>query len=279
MESFAQIWWSSCFVLFSSLRDTSLHFNSSHYLISSRHNCPLNPPQTHSKLQQPASQLLDYCHSTISSGKACHSRIILSAPLSSVRRCPGSQRHSMAAAPVRQRSGSAGPRTQLPPCYYEGYLEKRGPTEKVGSPGAHPHSHARTHTIHTFQCHVVSAARVMNSGVGGQCVCASHDDLPFPESCQLPYCAQTVEAEGWRYREPCSVHMAAGRRSNRECSPCKEWQEKWVWVCPSSRSQRLTLACKSPTASRTSFEMKSWRRLCGSFLIWTWKSVYVQCVH
>lgn len=187
-------------VLFSCLRDTSLHFNSSHYLISSRHNCPLNPPQTHSKLQQPASQLLDYCHSTISSGKACHSRIILSAPLSSVRRCPGSQRHSMAAAPVRQRSGSAGPRTQLPPCYYEGYLEKRGPKEKVGSPGAHPHSHARTHTIHAFQCHVVSAARVMNSGVGGQCVCASPDDLPFPESCQLPCCAQTVEAEGWRYR-------------------------------------------------------------------------------
>ncbi|KAG7214640.1 hypothetical protein INR49_010532 [Caranx melampygus] len=36
----------------------------------------------------------------------------------------------MAAAPVRQRSGPGGPRTQLPPCYYEGYLEKRGPKEK-----------------------------------------------------------------------------------------------------------------------------------------------------
>lgn len=42
----------------------------------------------------------------------------------------------MAAAPVRQRSGPAGPRAQLPPCYYEGYLEKRGPKEKVGSPDA-----------------------------------------------------------------------------------------------------------------------------------------------
>ncbi|XP_063076497.1 signal-transducing adaptor protein 2a [Engraulis encrasicolus] len=35
----------------------------------------------------------------------------------------------MAAAPVKQRTG--GSRAQLPPCYYEGYLEKRGPKEKV----------------------------------------------------------------------------------------------------------------------------------------------------
>ncbi|XP_030631768.1 signal-transducing adaptor protein 2a [Chanos chanos] len=34
----------------------------------------------------------------------------------------------MATASVKQRTGSRG---QLPPCYYEGYLEKRGPTEKV----------------------------------------------------------------------------------------------------------------------------------------------------
>ncbi|XP_029477050.1 signal-transducing adaptor protein 2a isoform X1 [Oncorhynchus nerka] len=34
----------------------------------------------------------------------------------------------MAAAPVKQRSGT---RAQLPPCYYEGYLEKRGPKEKI----------------------------------------------------------------------------------------------------------------------------------------------------
>uniref|UniRef100_A0A3B3ZGV0 SH2 domain-containing protein n=1 Tax=Periophthalmus magnuspinnatus TaxID=409849 RepID=A0A3B3ZGV0_9GOBI len=36
----------------------------------------------------------------------------------------------MAAAPVKNRSGPGGPRAQLPPCYYEGYLEKRGPKEK-----------------------------------------------------------------------------------------------------------------------------------------------------
>uniref|UniRef100_A0A3B4Z6C8 Signal-transducing adaptor protein 2-like n=1 Tax=Stegastes partitus TaxID=144197 RepID=A0A3B4Z6C8_9TELE len=36
----------------------------------------------------------------------------------------------MAAAPVRQRSGPGGHRAQLPPCYYEGYLDKRGPKEK-----------------------------------------------------------------------------------------------------------------------------------------------------
>ncbi|KTF82340.1 hypothetical protein cypCar_00026583 [Cyprinus carpio] len=35
----------------------------------------------------------------------------------------------MAAAPANPRSGS--PRAQLPPCYYEGYLEKRGAKEKV----------------------------------------------------------------------------------------------------------------------------------------------------
>uniref|UniRef100_A0A8D2ZPZ2 Signal transducing adaptor family member 2a n=1 Tax=Scophthalmus maximus TaxID=52904 RepID=A0A8D2ZPZ2_SCOMX len=37
----------------------------------------------------------------------------------------------MAAAPVRQRPGPGGPRAQLPPCYYEGHLEKRGPKEKA----------------------------------------------------------------------------------------------------------------------------------------------------
>ncbi|XP_060761319.1 signal-transducing adaptor protein 2a isoform X2 [Neoarius graeffei] len=35
----------------------------------------------------------------------------------------------MAAAPVKQRTGAS--RAQLPACYYEGYLEKRGPKEKV----------------------------------------------------------------------------------------------------------------------------------------------------
>lgn len=55
----------------------------------------------------------------------------------------------MAAAPVRQRSGPGGPRTQLPPCYYEGYLEKRGPKEKVGP---------------QTKCHVVSVHAVMSRG-------------------------------------------------------------------------------------------------------------------
>lgn len=42
----------------------------------------------------------------------------------------------MAAAPVRQRSGTGGSRPQIPPCYYEGYLEKRGPKEKVRTTAA-----------------------------------------------------------------------------------------------------------------------------------------------
>ncbi|CAL8324303.1 unnamed protein product [Arctogadus glacialis] len=37
----------------------------------------------------------------------------------------------MAVAPVKQRSVTGGTRAQLPPCYYEGYLEKRGPKEKA----------------------------------------------------------------------------------------------------------------------------------------------------
>lgn len=36
---------------------------------------------------------------------------------------------AMAAAPVKQRTAAS--RAQLPPCYYEGYLEKRGAKEKV----------------------------------------------------------------------------------------------------------------------------------------------------
>ena len=54
---------------------------------------------------------------------------LLSAPLSSVGAQPETL---MAVAPVKQRSATGGTRAQLPPCYYEGYLEKRGPKEKVG---------------------------------------------------------------------------------------------------------------------------------------------------
>ncbi|KAM4728535.1 signal-transducing adaptor protein 2a isoform 1-T1 [Anableps anableps] len=53
---------------------------------------------------------------------------LLRAPLSSICAQPATL---MAAAPVRQRCGSGGARSQLPPCYFEGYLEKRGPKEKA----------------------------------------------------------------------------------------------------------------------------------------------------
>ncbi|MEQ2164697.1 hypothetical protein AMECASPLE_026582 [Ameca splendens] len=53
----------------------------------------------------------------------------------------------MAAAPVRQRCGTGGPRSQLPPCYFEGYLEKRGPKEKVG-----PVHHIPTPRGHAAGC-------------------------------------------------------------------------------------------------------------------------------
>lgn len=53
----------------------------------------------------------------------------LGAPLSSLRAGAATL---MAAVPARQRCGSVSPRAKLSPCYYEGYLEKRGPKEKVG---------------------------------------------------------------------------------------------------------------------------------------------------
>ncbi|XP_037837869.1 signal-transducing adaptor protein 2a isoform X1 [Kryptolebias marmoratus] len=65
--------------------------------------------------------------------KACQSpgsvSLSLSLPLSSL----GARAATLMAAvvPVRQRCGSLSPRAQLPPCYYEGYLEKRGPKEKA----------------------------------------------------------------------------------------------------------------------------------------------------
>lgn len=85
----------------------------------------------HSRLHQPAVGLLPR-HYLIGEGVSVPE--LLSAPLSSFGGQPATL---MAAAPVRQRSGPGGQRAQLPPCYYEGYLEKRGPKEKVGSPGAH----------------------------------------------------------------------------------------------------------------------------------------------
>ncbi|XP_072220450.1 signal-transducing adaptor protein 2a [Leuresthes tenuis] len=79
----------------------------------------------HSRLQQPAVGLLPQLWLI---GEGVSVPELLSAPLSSVGAQPATL---MAAAPVRQRSGSGGPRAQLPPCYYEGYLEKRGPKEKA----------------------------------------------------------------------------------------------------------------------------------------------------
>uniref|UniRef100_A0AAX7U3V1 Signal transducing adaptor family member 2a n=1 Tax=Astatotilapia calliptera TaxID=8154 RepID=A0AAX7U3V1_ASTCA len=79
----------------------------------------------HSRLHQPAVGLLPR-HYLIGEGVSVPE--LLSAPLSSFGGQPATL---MAAAPVRQRSGPGGQRAQLPPCYYEGYLEKRGPKEKA----------------------------------------------------------------------------------------------------------------------------------------------------
>lgn len=85
----------------------------------------------------------------------------------------------MAAAPVRQRSAAAGPRSQLPPCYYEGYLEKRGPREKVGPPGV---------------AAMLSRLHVVASGGQGACACAGHRLISHSWSCQLPHCPRMGEA-------------------------------------------------------------------------------------
>lgn len=101
--------------------------------------------------------------------------------------------------------------------------------------------HASSHTIHTFLCHVVPAAGVINIGVGGQCVCATPDDPRFPESCQLLHCARAVETEGWRYPWNSDLYTWQPVADQPEC------QEKGVsWVCPSSsRSLRLSHACRN----------------------------------
>lgn len=99
----------------------------------------------HSRIHQPAVGLLPQYYLI---GEGVSLPELLSAPLSSVGAQPATL---MAAAPVRQRSGPAGPRAQLPPCYYEGYLETRGPKEKVGSP------------VH-IKCHVVAMRAI--DGVG-----------------------------------------------------------------------------------------------------------------
>ena len=134
----------------------------------------------HSRLHQPAVGLLPQ-HYLIGEGVSLPE--LLSAPLSSVGAQPATL---MAAAPVRQRSGSVGPRAQLPPCYYEGYLEKRGPKEKVGSS-------AMLFLMHA----VVSSSPCIYLGVCVcVCVCTAHRLVsPFPrESCQLPRCVSMGEA-------------------------------------------------------------------------------------
>lgn len=64
--------------------------------------------------------------------KACHHPgcTIIRRSLSPVPAAAG----VMAAASANPRTGS--PRAQLPPSYYDGYLEKRGPKEKVSGSGA-----------------------------------------------------------------------------------------------------------------------------------------------
>jgi len=106
---------------------------------------PICMTPRHSRLQQPAVGLLPQLWLI---GEGVSVPELLSAPLSSVGAQPATL---MAAAPVKQRSGSGGPRAQLPPCYYEGYLEKRGPKEKVGSPAANQLS---------YQCMLVGSVCV-----------------------------------------------------------------------------------------------------------------------
>lgn len=105
------------------------------------------PSLTHGlRVRRHSRRLLDYSHSSITSGEGVSVPELPSAPLSSVGGALTAT--LMAAAPVRQRSGSGGARAQLPPCYYEGYLEKRGPKEKVRrfrarDPGDPPSPHRR----------------------------------------------------------------------------------------------------------------------------------------
>lgn len=158
-----------------------LHLYPEHTIFNLHNNNAVCMTPRHSRLHQPAVGLLPQ-HYLIGEGVS----------LPRITQIPfvlGAQPATlMAAAPVRQRSGPGGPRTQLPPCYYEGYLEKRGPKEKVGP---------------QTKCHVVSVHAVMSRGRrvcmcvyerGG--LCTAHRLIPplFPGSCQLPYCRGMGEA-------------------------------------------------------------------------------------
>lgn len=102
----------------------------------------------------------------------------------------------MAAAPVRQRSAAAGPRSQLPPCYYEGYLEKRGPREKVGPTGV---------------AAMLSRLHVVASGCQGAGAYAGQPpDLSFPELSTSSLCSHGRGESGpW-----CCRRSAGCRRSH-----------------------------------------------------------------
>lgn len=122
----------------------------------------------HSRLN--TSQLLDYCHATISSGKACHSPELLSAPLSSV----GARAATLDGGCTRQAALGGG-RT---PLAASALLLRRLPGEAWTQ---------RKGGSSRCRCHVVSAACCCRRrsgcgcGCGCVCVCRTPADPSFPE--------------------------------------------------------------------------------------------------
>lgn len=146
-------------------RDTSLDINSPYQpLFSSPHNCPFNPPPRHSRLQQPAVGLLPRCYLI---GEGVSLLRITERPFV-LGRCPASDTQ-WRPLPSGSAPGRRGP----------GRSYRPATTKDTWRSGDRRRRWVRP--VRASQCHVVSVACVMDSGVGGQrvCVCTTPAD-PSP---------------------------------------------------------------------------------------------------
>lgn len=143
------------------------------------HTIPFFPVRTTACLIPPTpqdtagygSQLLDYCHGAISSGKACHSPRITEHPFV-LGRCPASDTQ-WRPLPSGSVAGRRGP----------GRSYRPATTRDTWRSGDRRRRWVRP----ARACHVVSDACVMDSGVGGQrvCVYAQHRLIP-PHPFSIP---------------------------------------------------------------------------------------------
>lgn len=163
-------------------------------------------------MQHPASQLLDYCHGTISSGKACHSPNYTERPFVLGPSVPR-QLATRDGGRTRQAALRVGGAPNAAPALLLRGIPGEARTEREGEC-----THARSHIILTVQCHVVSAAGVINIGVLEQRRMVPGSQKAVNFLIVLEQSRRNSDPHTW----------AAGRRSAGECSPSEECQENEV---------------------------------------------------